>query len=151
LALGVATGVLAGVLALAAQALASPGAGSSPALSQQPGPVERGRELFSLYCTMCHQKAGVPFAFGMTGPDLTDFEQRPLIAGFLPNTSENLARWLFNPPALKPDSMMPPPALSAVQVNDLVAFLLPHPDPTPEKSAAVAPEEDPIPPANFPF
>lgn len=107
----------------------------------QDASAERGRTLFSVYCSTCHAAAGIPAAL-IIGPDLTDFQSRPLIAGVVPNTPDNLTRWLANPQSLKPDSNMPPPGLSATQANDLAAFLLPQQG---------APEEEPgVPPADSP-
>jgi cytochrome c oxidase subunit 2 len=42
----------------------------------------------------------------------------------LPNTPENLARWLRNSPAVKPGSLMPDQKLSDAEVAALVAYLL---------------------------
>jgi cytochrome c oxidase subunit 2 len=91
--------------------------------------ADRGRALFGLYCSTCHAKAGAPSAFGAIGPDLTGFESQPLIASVAPNTAENLARWLANPQAVKRDAAMPPLGLSAAQISDIVAYLLPPQDP----------------------
>jgi cytochrome c2 len=94
---------------------------------------ERGRSLFGLYCGACHRLEGIPLATGILGPDLTGFESRGQIAGLLPNTQENLARWLANPAAFKPGSLMPPLGLNALQTADLVELLLPSPIPTPDE------------------
>ena len=61
---------------------------------------------------------------GGIGPDLTHFGSRKTIAGgILPNTAENLARWLKDPTALKPGSLMPDQKLSDPEVAALVAYL----------------------------
>ena len=57
-------------------------------------------------CVGCHTIRGV--SSGALGPDLTTFGSRhTLAAGILPNTVDNVAAWLKNPPALKPDAKMP--------------------------------------------
>jgi mono/diheme cytochrome c family protein len=123
--LGLGSGAVALLVALACLGgvpLAS--ASPSPA-SAQTGSAERGRELFSLYCSICHRLEGIPSATGDIGPDLTAFEMREVIAGVLPNTPDNLARWLANPQTVKRDATMPALGLSSAQTSDLVALLLP--------------------------
>ncbi|HEX7126182.1 MAG TPA: cytochrome c oxidase subunit II [Thermodesulfobacteriota bacterium] len=74
-------------------------------------------------CIGCHRIAGTPAA-GVIGPDLTYFARRHTIAaGMMPNTPENLARWLRNPPAVKPGSKMPNLNLNDETVQALVAYL----------------------------
>ena len=73
-------------------------------------------------CIGCHAVRGV--SAGGIGPDLTHFGSRKTIAGgMLPNTPENLARWVRNSPALKPGSLMPEQKLSDAEVAALVAYL----------------------------
>jgi cytochrome c oxidase subunit 2 len=73
-------------------------------------------------CVGCHTIRGV--SGGQLGPDLTHFASRRSIAGgILANTPENLARWLRNPPAVKPGSLMPDLQLTDEQVAALVAYL----------------------------
>jgi cytochrome c1 len=61
---------------------------------------------------------------GGIGPDLTHFGSRTTIAGgILPNTPENLARWVRHAPVLKPGSLMPAQKLSDPEVAALVAYL----------------------------
>ena len=67
-----------------------------------------GKEIFrASACVGCHTIRGI--AAGAIGPDLTHFgSRRTLGAGDLPNTPENVAAWLKNPPALKPGSRCRP-------------------------------------------
>jgi cytochrome c oxidase subunit 2 len=46
-----------------------------------------------------------------------------MIADTLPNTPENMKRWITNPSTIKPGTMMPPLGLSDKESDDLVAFL----------------------------
>ncbi len=74
-------------------------------------------------CIGCHRIAGTPAA-GVIGPDLTYFARRHTIAGgMMPNTPENRARWLKNPPGVKPGSLMPNLDLNDETVQVLVAYL----------------------------
>jgi cytochrome c oxidase subunit 2 len=61
---------------------------------------------------------------GAIGPDLTHFGSRRTIAGgILPNTPENLTRWVRHAPALKPGALMPEQKVSDSEVTALVAYL----------------------------
>jgi cytochrome c oxidase subunit 2 len=94
-----------------------------PAEPPEGSPAAQGRQLFtSQACVGCHTIRGV--AGGQLGPDLTHFASRRTIAGgMLLNTPGNLARWLENPPAVKPGSLMPDLGLGDAQVAALVAYL----------------------------
>lgn len=86
-------------------------------------PAAAGLAVFtSGACVGCHTIQGV--SGGLVGPNLTHFGTRKTLAGgILDNQAENLARWLANPPAVKPGSLMPDLRLSAAQVQALVAYL----------------------------
>ncbi len=75
-------------------------------------------------CFSCHTIQGVR-AFAQVGPDLTHIGSRMTLAGaVLSNTSEELARWLRDPPATKPGSLMPKVSLTEDEISALVAYLL---------------------------
>ena len=78
-------------------------------------------------CFACHQFRGVggPQAPPpIEGPDLTHIGGRQTIAGgMLPNDPETLARWLRDPPAVKPGSKMPDYNLTEPQIEALVEYL----------------------------
>jgi cytochrome c oxidase subunit 2 len=87
--------------------------------------TEPGRILFlNSGCAACHAVRGLS-EVGTIGPDLTHLaSRRSLAAGILPNTGENLARWIRNPDEIKPDARMPDYAmLSEAEIDALVAFL----------------------------
>jgi cytochrome c1 len=46
-----------------------------------------------------------------------------LVAGELPNTPQNLVRWLENPPVIEPGTAMPNLGLSEQQARDIAAYL----------------------------
>jgi cytochrome c oxidase subunit 2 len=74
-------------------------------------------------CASCHAIAGTS-AIANAAPDLTHFAARTdLAAGVIPNTPENLARWLKNPQSIKPGCKMPNFNLSDERFNELVAYL----------------------------
>ena len=86
-------------------------------------PAAAGLQLFRTgTCVGCHTIRGV--SGGGIGPDLTHVGSRRTIAGgILPNTPENLARWVRHAPQVKPGSLMPEQSLIDAQVAELVAYL----------------------------
>lgn len=98
---------------------------SLPAVSGVPGDPNAGARLFmSAGCAGCHTVANVPGATGVAGPNLTNIALRPTIAGSsIPTSPENLARWIEDPPSLKPGTAMPRLGLRATEARDLAAYL----------------------------
>jgi cytochrome c oxidase subunit II len=86
--------------------------------------AQRGYNVFvQRTCIMCHTISGTQ-AGSNVGPELTHIASRPSIAaGSLPNTRENLARWILNPQLIKPGVRMPPNALSPADLNALLDYL----------------------------
>ncbi len=87
--------------------------------------AQRGQEaLVSGGCVACHTIEGT-LARGQIGPNLTHLMSRSAIAGgILPNTPENLARWLRDPQEVKVGNLMKlPRPLTEDEVRDLVAYL----------------------------
>ncbi|MSP12789.1 MAG: cytochrome c oxidase subunit II [Chloroflexi bacterium] len=84
----------------------------------------KGRDLFlGNACIGCHMIRGTTAA-GAVGPDLTHVASRSTIAaGLLENTSANMARWIDNPPAIKPGVLMPKLNLSQDDITSIVAYL----------------------------
>ncbi len=107
---------------------AKPAQGSQSAASGGgPGDVDNGRQLFqSKGCIACHVAPGVPGASGTIGPNLTGIAnttRRRELAGAIPNTPENLRRWVQDPQSVKPGTMMPKLGLSDKEADDIVALL----------------------------
>jgi cytochrome c len=71
----------------------------------------------------CHTIPGIYTARGVVGPPLYFFGRRTMVAGELPNTPENLVRWLRNPPGVEPGTAMPNLGLSDQQAQDIAAYL----------------------------
>ena len=88
------------------------------------GDAAQGAMLFQQQtCASCHAIAGTG-ANSQVGPNLTHFGSRDTIAaGVLDNTPDNLAKWLKDPQAVKPDSHMPDLQLSDDQIRALIAYL----------------------------
>jgi cytochrome c oxidase subunit 2 len=81
-------------------------------------------------CIGCHAMVGTPTA-GVTallGPNLSHVGSRTtLVAGMMPNTPENVSRWLHDPQAVKVGSLMVlPRKLTEDEIATLVAYLEVH-------------------------
>ncbi len=88
------------------------------------GDAQNGKALFiSKACAGCHTIQGIPEAQGKVGPELTHWAGNSLIADTLPNTDENLRKWLKDPPAVKPATLMPNQNLADREIDTLIAFL----------------------------
>ena len=97
------------------------------------GLAKTGADLFAKSaCIGCHTIGGTA-AVGLVGPNLTHFASRETIAaGTLPNTPENLSKWLHNPEAVKPGNDMSTAMATTIQtwgpdaeknIEALVAYL----------------------------
>jgi cytochrome c oxidase subunit II len=86
--------------------------------------VAAGHALFQAkYCSICHTVRGTP-AVGQVGPDLTHLMSRDTIgSGSVPNTPENLRRWIHNPETFKPGVLMPPQNLTDKELDQIAAYL----------------------------
>jgi cytochrome c oxidase subunit II len=96
-------------------------------LQAAPGPTTqaqiRGLGVVEYRCGLCHEVRGTR-AGAVSAPDLTHVMSRRLLAGgTIPNTRGNLAAWIQNPQALKPNSLMPNQYLSGEQLSDVLAYL----------------------------
>ena len=110
-------------LCLALQACSAGGNAASYSIATG-GDAQRGRQLISAYgCGACHIIPGIRTARGLVGPPLFDFGQRTIIAGELPNTPDNLVRWIENPKAIEPDNAMPDLGVTQPQATDMAAYL----------------------------
>lgn len=88
------------------------------------GNPHEGRKLIVSYsCGACHVIPGIYTARGLVGPPLNFFGRRTMIAGELPNSPDNLVRWLRNPKAVEPGTAMPNLGLSQQQAQDIAAYL----------------------------
>ena len=86
--------------------------------------IERGKRFVDQYqCGTCHAIPGIPAARGTTGPPLQAFGRRSYIAGHIPNTSEQLAKWLVDPRAMVPSTTMPSMGVTPSDARDMAAYL----------------------------
>jgi cytochrome c oxidase subunit II len=89
-----------------------------------PEALEGRRVFHATACINCHAIAGTQ-ADGRFGPDLTHLMSRETIAsGVAPNTAAELRRWVQNPAAIKPGSLMPSMNLTDTELDEVTAYLL---------------------------
>ena len=95
---------------------------ASPAVDDAAG--REGKAVFlSQSCVNCHRVRGTP-AQGGYAPDLTHLMGRQtLAAGMVPNTTENLRRWVDDPSSIKPGCLMPAFGLSERDRGLIVDYL----------------------------
>jgi cytochrome c2 len=85
---------------------------------------ERGRVLIQDYsCGGCHSVPGVRGAAGRVGPPLDDINARLYIAGVLPNSPQNLVRWIRDPRQIDPHTAMPDLNVGERDAQDIAAYL----------------------------
>lgn len=95
-----------------------------PPAGAETGEVARGQALTARYhCGSCHRIPGVPAARGTLAVTLEDFGRRSYIAGRVANTPEMLARWLHQPQAVVPGTLMPDLGVSRADAHDMAAYL----------------------------
>lgn len=86
----------------------------------------QGRDIFQnpkYLCVGCHAINGTN-AKGVTGPNLTHAASRSCFAGCMFDFNhENLTRWLTNPQAMKPGTLMRINALTPEEVQALTAYV----------------------------
>ncbi|KAA0013030.1 c-type cytochrome [Billgrantia pellis] len=103
--------------------LLATGCGSDEA-APPPGDPEKGRAIIRAYgCGSCHVIPGIPGADGRTGPSLERIAKRVYLAGVLPNTPDDMARWIREPETVDPRTAMPNMGVSESDARDITAYL----------------------------
>jgi cytochrome c1 len=88
------------------------------------GSADRGAQtLAAMGCGACHHIPGIPGAEGLVGPPLDNVAQRTMLAGELPNTPDNMVRWIRDPQAVEPGTAMPNLHVDEQSARDIVAYL----------------------------
>jgi cytochrome c2 len=89
------------------------------------GDAERGAHLIDYYgCDACHTIPGIRSPRATVGPPLYQWPERAYIAGVMPNTQDNLVRWLMSPQSISPSTAMPDLGLTEAEARDISAYLL---------------------------
>lgn len=88
------------------------------------GDLDRGRNAIRKYnCGQCHTIPGVPGAIGTKGQPLIGLGARVDIVGALPNTPDDVIRWIQKPKSIYPDTSMPELNVTDKDARDIVAYL----------------------------
>ena len=96
---------------------------AEPAVATTPD-AGRGRKAINQYaCATCHEIPGIVGANAPVGPPLKAIGTRGFIAGVLPNTTENMVRWLRHPQAVNPKSAMPDLGVTERDARDIAEYL----------------------------
>jgi len=97
---------------------------ASAAISSDAEDLERGKVALQQYaCVTCHVIPGIVAAIHPVGPSLQGIGARRYLAGIVPNTRENMVRWLRSPQAIDPGSAMPDLRVSEQDAKAIAAFL----------------------------
>jgi cytochrome c len=113
-------------VALAASAFLT---GCSTSAAQQAarmtgGDPERGQAAIQRYgCPACHTISGIAGAHGLVGPPLTGVASRVYLGGVLPNTPDNMIRWIRHPRQVDEKTAMPEMGVTAQDGRDIAAYL----------------------------
>jgi cytochrome c oxidase subunit 2 len=97
-----------GLMSLRVVAMESKAFDAWAARDRKRNPDDAGHRLFvSVGCGGCHSVEGTE-ARGRIGPDLTDVGARAMLAAeTLPNSNENISRWILSGQSIKPENTMP--------------------------------------------
>jgi cytochrome c len=87
--------------------------------------VERGRQLTAQYgCNVCHAIPGIDGPQGSLAPSLAGVGSRATISnGVVPNTPENLAKFVQSPGSLNPASSMPGLNMPVADAEEIAKYL----------------------------
>ena len=116
----------AAALVLLAAVLAGCGEGQvkEEAARMTGGNPEHGVVLIQKYgCSACHTIPGIEGARATIGPSLDRIGQRASLAGELPNTPENLIRWITDPQSVERGTTMPDVGVSDREARHIAAYL----------------------------
>lgn len=100
------------------------GAEKTNYLAGAEGDVERGQQLIRGYgCQSCHAIPGIGGTSGVVGPSLEGIASEEQIAGMLPTSPLNLARWIRDPKSVNEATLMPDVGVSDEDAQDIVGYL----------------------------
>ncbi len=88
------------------------------------GSADRGRQAIERFgCGACHTIPGIEGAQASVGPSLEGIGRRARLAGDLPNTPDNLVRWIRTPQDVVAGTMMPNLGIGDRDARDIAAYL----------------------------
>src|ERR1043166_3534975 len=88
------------------------------------GSPRRGKAAIGKYgCGTCHTIPGVAGASALVGPNLEQVASRMYVAGVLPNTPDNMIRWIQHPRDVDPLTAMPNLGVTDQDARDIAGYL----------------------------
>jgi cytochrome c len=88
------------------------------------GDPDKGPAAIGRYgCGSCHDIPGVRNATGTVGPPLTAIARRTYLAGHVPNTPNDMVRWIQHPQQLEHGTAMPEMHVTDADARDIAAYL----------------------------
>jgi cytochrome c2 len=94
------------------------------AIAMTGGDPERAPAIIRRYgCAGCHTIPGIPGGDGQVGGPLVDIKRRVYVGGVVPNSPENLVRWIVAPQIFSPRSAMPATGISEAEARDVATYL----------------------------
>lgn len=81
------------------------------------------KALIATNCGSCHSVPGVGGANGMVGPPLNGIAKRQVLAGYFPNSRQNMVRWISDAQSMLPNNAMPSTHLTPAQANRVADYL----------------------------
>jgi cytochrome c len=88
------------------------------------GDAAKGKQAIASYgCGACHQIRGVNGANGMVGPPLNNIGSRTTLAGQLPNSPDNMIKWIRTPQEVESGTSMPNLGVTENDARDIAAYL----------------------------
>jgi len=88
------------------------------------GDPGQGALLIRKYgCAACHTIPGIEGAHGSLGPSLAGIATRSTLGGELPNTPDNLIRWIQDPQSIERGTAMPTLGVSPAEARHIAAYL----------------------------
>ncbi len=89
------------------------------------GDPQRGVAAMQQYaCTTCHTIPGMVGAAAHVGPPLAGIGDRKFLGGRLPNSPENMVKWIRHPREISPHSLMPDLGVTEDHARDMAAYLM---------------------------
>ena len=86
--------------------------------------ARRGAIALQQYaCATCHRIPGIVGAIAHVGPPLEGIASRKYLAGRLPNTPQNMLRWIREPRSVSPATLMPNLDVTDEHARDIAAYL----------------------------
>jgi cytochrome c551/c552 len=86
--------------------------------------VAHGKYLVRSYgCETCHEILNIDGVRGSIGPSLKHIATKYYLAGQLPNSPENLRRWIQYPHSINPQTLMPDMNVTDDDAVDIALFL----------------------------